>query len=58
MLSVSNKEIKNKKSLYSQHATEKGDTTCIISKNSQSAWLEGILKQIFFTRMKSNKKNL
>jgi len=39
-------------------SSEKGDATYHISKNAQSVGLGGILKQFFFTRMKSDKKNL
>jgi len=52
--------VPNKKKLYSQCATssEKGDATCHISKNAQSAGLGGILKQKNFRRMKFDKNFL
>jgi len=34
---------------------KKGNAACHISENAQSAGLGGILKQIFFTRTKSDK---
>jgi len=45
----------NNYTVSTPHHQKKGDTTCHISKNAQSVGLRGILKQIFFTRMKSDK---